>query len=44
MSVTSLIAAAYDFSVDHSTIKKGGILNIQEYLMTKDVQNKVQIY
>ena len=34
-SETSLNGTVYDFSVDHSSIAKEDILNINEYLMNK---------
>ena len=34
-SKTSLNRTAYDFSVDHSSIKKEDILNIHQYLMIR---------
>ena len=35
-SEISLNGTVYDFSVDHSSIKKEYILNIHQYSMTKD--------
>ena len=35
-SEVSLNHSAYDFSVDHSLIEKEGILNIHQYLTTKN--------
>ena len=35
-SKISLIGTVYDFSVDHSSIKKEDILNIHQYLMIKN--------
>ena len=32
----SLDGTVYDFSVNHSSIEKDGILNIYEYLMVKN--------
>ena len=32
----SMNGTVYDFSVDHSSIKKEDILNIHQYLMIKD--------
>ena len=34
-SEISLIDTVYDFSVDHSSIKKEDVLNIHQYLMVK---------
>ena len=36
-SETSFNGTIYDFSVDHSSIKKGDILNIHQYLMVKNI-------
>ena len=33
----SLNRTVYDFSVDHSSVKQGDILNIYQYLMIKNV-------
>ena len=35
-SQISMNGTVYDFSVDHSSIKKEDILNIHQYIMIKD--------